>query len=136
MARRKKREQTIFFPWERRGSWSQVPWLRSRQAWAAVFMIVLLLILGSRQRHRTGVRSTRATILAVRGGLDGYRADHNGQCPQSLQTLLDGGYIHIEPKDAWGRPLVLACPGRRNPGSYDLMSFGPDGDRSGLDRIE
>ncbi|MEM1029300.1 MAG: type II secretion system protein GspG [Myxococcota bacterium] len=136
MARRKKREQTIFFPWERRGAWARAPWLRSRPAWAALFMIVLLLGLGARQRHQTGVRATRATLMTVRRALDRYRADHAGACPTNLSALREEGYLHIVPNDAWGRPLVLTCPGRRDPASYDLLSFGADGDRSGLERIE
>lgn len=29
--------------------------------------------------------------------------------------------------DAWGRPLFYRYPGKRNPGSFDLISAGPDG---------
>ncbi|MCA9623586.1 MAG: type II secretion system protein GspG [Myxococcales bacterium] len=133
MARR-KRERTIFFPWERRG-W-RLPWLRSRPLIAAVTMMVLLVIFGVRQRRRIGIRSTRATLLVVRDALDAYRADHAFACPPSLSLLQESGYLDIEPKDAWGRPLVLTCPGRRHPQSYDLVSFGPTGDMRGLDRIE
>jgi general secretion pathway protein G len=99
-------------------------------------MAVVLLLLGMRERTEIGVRSTRATILVVREGLDGYRADHEARCPKSLQALKDEGYIRIDPVDAWGRPLQLTCPGRRNPESYDLVSFGPTGDMRGLDRVE
>ena len=28
--------------------------------------------------------------------------------------------------DAWGNPLYYRCPGVRNPGSFDLISAGPD----------
>ena len=135
MARR-RREQTIFFPWERRGSLLRLPWTRTRPMFAGLAMIVLLLLLGARERNKIGVRSTRATILVVRDGLDGYRADNEWSCPPSLSALKDAGYIRVEPVDAWGRPLQLTCPGRRNPESYDLVSFGPSGDMRGLDRVE
>lgn len=135
MARR-KREQNIFFPWERRGDIMRLPWARSRPMLAALGMIVLLLLLGMRARTQTGVRSTRATILTVRHAIDNYRADHKGRCPSSLSALNKEGYLAIEPTDAWGRLLRLTCPGRRNPGEYDLISLGPSGDLRGLHRIE
>jgi len=135
MARR-RREQSIFFPWERRGGLLRMPWLRSRPLFAGLAMIVLLLLLGQRERTRTGVRSTRAAILVVREALDAYRSDHNGRCPPSLETLREDDYLTIEPVDAWGRSLLLTCPGRRNKDSYDLTSYGPSGDARGLDRVE
>jgi general secretion pathway protein G len=135
MARR-RREQTIFFPWERRRGLSQLSWARSKPLLAGVGMIVLLVLLSMRDRTRIGVRSTRATLLVVREALDGYRADHQKSCPPSLLTLKEQGYMQVEPLDAWGRPFMLTCPGRRNPESYDLVSFGPSGDMRGLDRVE
>jgi general secretion pathway protein G len=132
---RRRRERTIFFPWERRsGLWRQP--LRSRPLLAAVGMMVLLLALGARERDRTGRRSTRAILLVVHDAVDAYRADHDGRCPPSLSKLKDDGYLYIDPRDAWGRPLQLTCPGRRNPASYDLISFGPSGDMRGIDRVE
>lgn len=133
---RRRREQTIFFPWERRGGLFRLPWTRSRPLFAGIGMIVVLLLLGMRERKQIGIRSTRATLLVVREGVDGFRADEDGACPESLPALKDAGYIVVDPVDAWGRPLQLTCPGRRNPESYDLVSFGPTGDMRGLDRVE
>jgi general secretion pathway protein G len=135
MARR-RREQTIFFPWERRGNLLSIPWMRSRPLLAGVAMMVVLLLFGIRERSRIGERSTRATLLVVREGVDAYRADHDMRCPDSLETLAREGYTQIAPIDAWGRSLVLTCPGRRNPESYDLVSYGKSGDMRGLDRVE
>jgi general secretion pathway protein G len=135
MARR-RRERTIFFPWERRGSLFRFPWMRSRALFAGLAMIALLLFFGMRERTKTGVRSTRATMLVVREAIDAYRADHDGRCPPSLGSLEVESYLKVKPNDAWGRPLVLTCPGRRNPKSYDLVSFGASGDMRGLDRVE
>jgi general secretion pathway protein G len=136
MAKRKKREQTIFFPWEKRGGLFKARWMRSRALVAALGMVLLLLYFGLRERTRTGIRSTRATLLVVREAIDAYRADHDKRCPASLTSLKDEGYLKVDPIDAWGRPLVLTCPGRRNPEGYDLVSFGPSGDMRGLDRVE
>ena len=136
MARRRSREQTIFFPWERRGGLLRFGWVRARPLLAALGMALLLLLLGMRQRTRTGVRSTRAVLVVVHEAIDAYRADHDEGCPKSLASLREDGYLTIEPVDAWGRPLQLTCPGRRHPESYDLISFGPSGDPNGLDRVE
>ena len=99
-------------------------------------MVALLLFLGQRERDRTGVRSTQATLLVVREGIDAYRADHDGRCPATLATLKEEDYLQIQPLDAWGRQLLLICPGRRNKNSYDLFSHGPSGDARELDRVE
>jgi general secretion pathway protein G len=135
MARR-RRDRTIYFPWERRGGWLQLPWTRTRPIFAGLSMVVLLLFFGMREREQTGRRSTRATLLVVHRALDAYRADNDQRCPTSLEQLHSDGYLKTRPSDAWGRPLQLTCPGRRNPSTYDLVSFGPTGDMRGLDRVE
>ncbi len=99
-------------------------------------MVALLLFFGIRERHRTGIRATRATLLVMREGIDAFRADHENHCPESLSKLREDGYLPTAPTDAWGRPLQLICPGRRNPESYDLLSYGASGDMRGLDRVE
>jgi len=136
VARRRSKEQTIFFPWERRVGLLQFGWVRGKPLLAALGMAVLLLLLGMRQRDQTGIRSTRAALIVVREGVNHYRADHEGRCPPSLKALQTEGYLQIEPVDAWGRPFLLTCPGRRDPESYDLASLGPSGDQNGLDRVE
>jgi general secretion pathway protein G len=136
MVKRKRRERTIFFPWERRVGLFRGPWTRSKPLLTALATIALLLLLGMRERDKTGVRSTRATLLVVRDALDAYRADHGGSCPDSLASLREEGYLVIDPKDAWGRPFAFSCPGRRHPDGYDLVSYGASGDQRGLDRIE
>src|SRR5690349_20198804 len=120
MARKRQRERTIFFPWERGGGL-----FRARgfdRAWpfvAAGAMVLLLILLGVRERRRIGIRSTRATIGVVNAAVDAYRADHEGHCPATLASLKTDGYLALDPVDAWGRPLRLTCPGRRDPKRYD-----------------
>ena len=105
MARRRSREQTIFFPWERGGSvLRRLGFSRVRPVVAAVGMILLLLLLGARERRLVGIRSTRATLGLVHAGVDAYRADHDKKCPPSLEVLKSGGFLAIDPIDAWGRP--------------------------------
>jgi general secretion pathway protein G len=135
MARR-RRDRSILFPWERRGGIWALPWARTRAVIAALVTMALLLFFGARERTKTGIRSTRATLMVVREAVDAFRADHSRRCPESLAKLKSEGYLRIDPVDAWGRPLLLTCPGRRNPESYDLQSYGPSGDMRGLDRVE
>lgn len=135
--RKRPREQTIFFPWERSPSFfGRRGVTRAKPFAAALVMVLVLILLGARERRRTGVRATRATLGIVAAALDAYRADHERKCPDNLDLLKTEGYLAIDPKDAWGRPLRLVCPGRKNPESYDLMSDGPDGQIGGLDRVE
>ena len=65
-----------------------------------------------------------------------YRADHENACPKELTELVAQGYSHDIPLDAWGRPLRLTCPGRRDPRGFEIVSDGPDGIPGGLDRVE
>ncbi len=136
-ARRRQREQTIWLPWERSTSLIRGRGIgRATPVIAALSMMLLLLILGVRERRRVGIRSTRGTLSVVHQAVNAFRADHERKCPESLGKLKDDGYLAIDPSDAWGRPLRLICPGRRDPEGYELMSDGPDGEIGGLDRIE
>ncbi len=135
--RRKAREQTIFFPWERPGSIVRRLGLsRARLLVAFAAFIGLFVLLGVRERRKIGVRSTRARIGVVSRAVDHYRSDHEGRCPGDLTDLKKERYIAFEPNDAWGRPLRLLCPGFENPQGYDLISDGPDGAFGGLDRVQ
>lgn len=137
MARRRQREQTIFFPWEKGGGFLRRSGLaRARPFVAALGMALFLLLLGSRERKEAGIRSTRVTLDLVYTGLDAYRADHEGHCPADLADLRKNGYLATAPIDAWGHALRLVCPGRKDPHGYDLLSDGPDGEIGGLDRVE
>ena len=139
---RRRRERTIFFPWERRGL-ARAFTLPGRRAtaWLVVAAAVALLawiVVRARADRRT--RITRASIDHARVAVDTYRADHAGRCPRDLDELVAPGdrpaYLVATPLDAWKRPLRFACPSRDPNRPYDLLSDGPDGEPNGLDRIE
>jgi general secretion pathway protein G len=109
---------------------------RIRPFFLALLVLVIVVMLGVRERQRTGERATRAALLVVRRAVDAYRADHEGKCPKQLEELETTRYLADLPDDAWGRPLRLVCPGRREGAAYELSSDGPDGEPGGLDRIE
>jgi hypothetical protein len=138
---RKKRERTIYLPWERR-SVARALELPKRRAtvWMLVAAVaVLLLWIEGRNRSARMERTTRATVANTRAAVDAFRADH-GRCPRDLGELVTPGdhppYLSARPIDAWRRPLRFTCPARIPDHTYDLLSDGPDGEPYGLDAIE
>lgn len=136
MARR-VRESVVFFPWERRrGLLGALGRARLRLVVLVVLVLLLVAWIRAREESAAAVRATRATLTTTRRAVSAYRADHAGACPKELAELVTGGYARDVPLDAWGRPLRLTCPGRKDPQGYDLTSDGPDGQPYGLDRVD
>jgi general secretion pathway protein G len=132
-----KSEKRSFFPWERRGGlFRRLGLYRLRPLLAVVGVVGLLVMILLRERQDSGIRRTRALLLDVRQAVDAYLADHKGQCPESFAALSDYGSFKATPRDAWGQPLTLICPGAEPGEAYRLVSAGPDGLAGGLDRIE
>jgi general secretion pathway protein G len=131
------RASKVFFPWERRrGVFGVLGRARVRLVVAGLVVLVAILAIRAREERAAGVRATRATITTAQDAIMAYRADHSGSCPKELGELVASGYAAEVPIDAWGRPLRLTCPGRRDPRGFDLVSDGPDGEPYGLDRVE
>ena len=127
----------VFFPWERRrGVFGVIGRARVRIIGSIVIAITLLGWMYLREEKSAGVRSTRASITTMYRAVSAYRADHSGGCPHELGELVAGGYSRDVPVDAWGHPLRLTCPGRRDPHGFEIASDGPDGIAGGLDRVE
>jgi general secretion pathway protein G len=133
----RRREPGVFFPWERRrGVLGAIGRARVRLVMLSVAVIALLWVIHRREENAAAVRATRATLSSAFRAVSTYRADHGGACPKSTGDRLAAGYIRESPIDAWGRPLRLVCPGRKDPLGFDLFSDGPDGVPGGLDRLE
>jgi len=131
------RASKVFFPWERRrGVFGILGRARVRLVVAGVVALLIIVFIRSREERAAGVRATRATITTAHDAISAFRADHAGACPKELGELVTGGYAAEVPLDAWGRPLRMTCPGRRDPRGFDLASDGPDGEPYGLDRVE
>lgn len=130
-------EPKILFPWEARGGLRRFLRLGRLRPFVVIFGVVgFVTLVGVRERRSSGLRQTRATLLGARRVVDGYLADHDGGCPPSLEAASEEAHLEAVPKDAWGRPLRLVCPGRWDGARYELLSDGPDGEPGGLDRIE
>jgi general secretion pathway protein G len=134
---RARTAQRVFFPWERRRGFRGLLG-RARVRWviAGVSAIVVIVLIRRREEHAAAVRATRATIDTAFHALIAYRADHSGSCPHDWHDIVAGAYLRDVPLDAWGHPLRLTCPGRRDRAGFDLESDGPDAISGGFDRVE
>lgn len=92
------------------------------------------------------VAAARAQIELLGLALEQYRLDndHYPSTAQGLAALWSapagdpparnwrGPYVRkAVPLDPWGRPYVYASPGTEHPESYDLLSYGRDGQPGG-----
>ena len=133
----RRNEPRVFFPWEkRRGLRSLFGGGRARQTLVVLGAASVFAILHVRERRAAEVRATRAEITTADKALSAWRADHDRACPGSVADLVSGGYLHQAPRDAWGHPLRVSCPGRKDPLGFDVTSDGPDGEPWGVDRVE
>jgi general secretion pathway protein G len=130
-------EPMVFFPWERRRGFRSI-FMRSRarQVLAVAAGISAFAVLAGLEHDAAAVRATRAEISDTIAAVAAWRADHDVGCPGSTGDLVAAGYLSELPRDAWGHPLRLVCPGRRDPAGFDVSSDGPDGEPGGLDRVE
>lgn len=139
--RRRRRERSVYFPWERRGVLGALELPRRRLSLMLLVAIAALFLwwTNTRTKHARDVRVTRASLEHAREAIDAFRADH-GRCPRDLGELTapadHAAYLSSVPTDAWKRPLRFVCPARDAAHPYDLLSDGPDGEPWGLDRIE
>ena len=127
----------VFFPWERRrGVFGILGRARVKLIAGVVVVLLVIVWIRGREEKEAAKRATRASITMMYRAVSAYRADHAGSCPKELAELVTGGYARDVPVDAWGRPLRLTCPGRQDPGGFEISSDGPDGIPGGLDRVE
>lgn len=114
----------------------------------ALLAAIAALLITNLDRVLGGGRTEVARIFVnetMETPLLNYRI-HMGQYPtteQGLQALLtkpsesatnwQGPYIRRITLDPWGNPYQYRRPGVHNPDSYDLWSWGPDGQASAQD---
>ncbi|MEX2120973.1 MAG: type II secretion system major pseudopilin GspG [Pirellulales bacterium] len=125
---------------------------RRRQGFTLIevlLVLVILVILGSFAVFQVGAAQRKALNNAAKSQigtfqtpLDMYQLDV-GQYPSTsagLDALLyppselqnpnkwgPEAYINKIPQDPWQRPYQYSYPGKMNTESYDIWSFGPDG---------
>ena len=116
----------------------------THRAFTLVEMLLVVTIIGilaalvipkivgrSEQARQT---AAHADLSAIKTALDAFEVD-NGFYPKSIQDLVSppsnarswrGPYLEKVPQDPWGNAYVYYFPGKRNSGSYDLLSIGAD----------
>jgi len=113
---------------------------------AALALIVVPKFTGRSQQAKMTAAAT--DISGIELALDAFEVDC-GRYPTSeegLGALLEppadtngwrGPYIKRGvPNDPWGKPYVYRQPGTHNTSSYDLHSFGPDGQDGSDDDVD
>jgi len=137
---RRRAAPRVFFPWERRagllGSLGRTARTRIRLVLVGLAVATAVVLVFRREDEKAATRATRASIQTATRAVASYRADHAGACPRVFAELVAGRYAREVPLDAWGRPLQLTCPSRRDPAGFDVTSDGPDGLPGGTDRVE
>jgi len=128
-------------PWERRGGrWRGIVKDTRWQALVGIALLVALTIGFTRYgRHRVRVRNTQVAIAQVKQAIDRFRADV-GRCPRSDTELLhpplsQKRYLDSIPRDGWGRPLSIDCPGYFEE-EAEVISAGPSGSLLKDDNIQ
>lgn len=89
-------------------------------------------IMGKFERSKEEIAKAQVETLA--SAVQSFMID-TGRCPSSLEELIKsqdpkwrGPYLSKQeiPKDPWGRPYQLKCPGEQGR-PFEVYSLGPDG---------
>ncbi|HMU39581.1 MAG TPA: type II secretion system protein GspG [Pseudomonadota bacterium] len=89
------------------------------------------------QLEKAKKKETINMMHKVKDAVLQWRIDQTGeQCPSSLADLVTSKILTKEPKDGWGRPFVMRCPGEHDTDGIDLLSFGKDGKEGTTDDLK
>lgn len=130
-------------------------WTRAFTLIELLLVLVILAVLAAMIVPKFSKRSEQARVAAASSNLanlgtvlDAFEID-TGRYPTSdegLKALVEapgnvkdwkGPYIKQGiGNDPWGNPYIYRAPGQHNTTSYDLYSFGPNGQEGGGDDID
>ncbi len=85
------------------------------------------------QLDEAKVKQAKTDLHTLENCLDLYKVD-KGRYPsteEGLQALVTAGKCKAQLKDPWGNPYVYLFPGQVHPDSYDVKSYGADGQAGG-----
>jgi hypothetical protein len=97
-----------------------------------IALLALFIVVSSveHEKNRLKRRQAAVDILRLRESADQYLWEH-GKCPDGPEDLVKGGSAGGKKKmdgivDPWGKRYELVCPGKKNIGTVDIISAGPD----------
>lgn len=85
------------------------------------------------QLDEAKVKQAKTDLHTLENCLDLYKID-KGRYPtteEGLQAVVTAGKCKQQLKDPWGRNYVYLNPGQVHPESFDLKSYGADGQAGG-----
>ncbi len=85
------------------------------------------------QLDEAKVKQAKTDLHTLENCLDLYKID-KGRYPgteEGLQAVVTAGKCKPQLKDPWGHPYVYLFPGTVHPESFDLKSYGADGQAGG-----
>jgi len=96
---------------------------------------------GQDARVKGDISTMRTMLTMYRGGAGNYPSTSQGL--KALVSRPDGEPRPVTwrqvtdkvPVDPWGHEYVYACPGQKNPNSFDLYSAGKDGQAGTQDDV-
>src|SRR5512136_2673902 len=79
------------------------------------------------------VKQAKTDLHTLENCLDLYKIDKNRYptTEEGLQALVTAGKCKAQLKDPWGNPYVYLQPGQAHPDSFDVKSYGADGQPGG-----
>src|SRR5688572_1591786 len=111
-----------------------------------VVVVIISLVVGTvgvavfNQLTKAQASTTRTQMAKISDALDLYRLSYRSypSTGEGLTALTNskGGdkpVMDTVPRDAWGNEYVYIYPGSANPGKFDLISYGADGQPGGGD---
>jgi len=121
---------------------------RRQRGFTLVEMLLVLVILATLaaivypkvmgRGKEAKVIAAQTQIASFKAALETFEVD-NEHFPKGRNGLLDliqqprdainwhGPYLDQIPQDPWKQDYIYECPGKHNPGSYDISSLGPPG---------
>jgi len=132
---------------------------RSQGGFTLIEMLLVLVILATlaaivvpkftKRSEQANITAAVVDVGTIEGMLDFFEVDckRYPTTEEGIKALVEqpsnvkgwmGPYIKKQgvPKDPWGNAYVYQCPGRYNTSSYDLHSYGPDGQDGTDDDID
>ncbi len=79
------------------------------------------------------IKQARTDLSTIENCLDLYKVDKNRYptTDEGLGELVKSGKCKPGLKDPWGNPYVYLSPGQAHPESFDVKSYGADGQQGG-----